>query len=216
MIKVKLYLHFGLAIIAIGLFYRVEVINAAPPVGFDFAKIGNTPYVAGELLVRFAPKASGIQRTKSERNEILLPLGSTAIEHNFKIVPGLSLVKLPDGQTVEQALKIYNKTNGILHAQPNYIVKALATFPNDGRFADLWGMHNAGQEGGTFDADIDAREAWHIATDSDVIVSVIDTGVDYNHPELADNMWVNNAEANGDPNEDIEVLNGWRTLEARL
>jgi hypothetical protein len=65
-------------------------------------------------------------------------------------------------------------------------------------FSDLWGMHNTGQTGGTADADIDAPEAWEIATGTDsVIVAVIDTGVDYTHPDLAANMWINEAEFNG-------------------
>ena len=59
-------------------------------------------------------------------------------------------------------------------------------------------MHNTGQTSDTPNADIDAPEAWDIATDADdIIVAVIDTGVDYDHEDLADNMWVNEAELNG-------------------
>ncbi|MHC4574805.1 MAG: S8 family serine peptidase [Planctomycetota bacterium] len=84
--------------------------------------------------------------------------------------------------------------------EPNYEVKVLQTIPNDTRFGDLWGMHNTGQFGGTPDADIDAPEAWDITTgDSQVVVAVIDTGVDYTHEDLAANMWVNEAELNGTP-----------------
>ena len=70
--------------------------------------------------------------------------------------------------------------------------------PNDPRYGDLYGLHNTGQSGGTTDADIDAPEAWQVSTGSrDVIVGVIDTGIDYTHTDLAANMWVNPGEIAG-------------------
>lgn len=70
--------------------------------------------------------------------------------------------------------------------------------PNDPRYGDLYGLHNTGQSGGTTDADIDAPEAWQVSTGSrDLIVGVIDTGIDYTHPDLAANMWVNPGEIAG-------------------
>ena len=87
------------------------------------------------------------------------------VKRSYRIVKGLSLVKLPPGLSVEAALKTFNKTGGILHAQPNYLYKLESTEPNDPNFPRLWGMHNTGQTGGTADADIDAPEAWDIRTD---------------------------------------------------
>jgi subtilisin family serine protease len=111
-------------------------------------------------------------------------------------------VKLPDGKSVEAAIAENwgAKDRRILVVEPNYRVRA-AREPNDPRFPYLWGMHNTGQTGGTEDADIDAPEAWDIATGvpetSDVIVAIIDSGIDYLHPDLVDNMWVNPGEIPG-------------------
>jgi len=169
----------------------------------NFTIIGNKPHKPGQLIVRFANKADGKPRSRAEKDQILNSLGAGAVKREFKIVPGLSVVKMPPGLTVEKALEKLNKANGILYAEPDYQVKALSTFPNDTSFGSLWGMHNTGQSGGTVDADIDAPEAWDISTgSSDIIVAVIDTGVDYTHSDLAANMWVNQLEFSGTPGVD--------------
>ena len=171
--------------------------------GHDFTVPGNAPYKPGELLVRFARKGDGKHPAPQEKVQILNSLGGGTIKRNFKIVPGLSTIELPAGMSVEQALQRFNKAKGILYAQPNYQLKATSTFPDDPRFDELWGMHNTGQSGGMPDADIDAPEAWDFATGSSkVIVAVIDSGVDYTHPDLAANMWVNQEELNGTPGQD--------------
>ena len=74
-------------------------------------------------------------------------------------------------------------------------------FANDPSFGILWGLHNTGQSGGTVDADIDAPEAWSLTTgSSSVIVAVVDTGVDYSHPDLAANMIAGYDTRNNDNN----------------
>ncbi len=98
--------------------------------------------------------------------------------------------------------------------EPDYVVFICMT-PNDPSFSSLWGLHNTGQTSGTGDADIDAPEAWEVARGgSAVVVGVIDTGIDYTHPDLAANMWLNAGEipANGiddDSNGYVDDTRGW-------
>ena len=175
-----------------------EFIESSMPLNYDFTVAENVPYKAGELLVRFGNKRTHRRIGSLQKMQTLTALGGASIKRDFQLVPGLSVVKLPAGMTVESALIQFNQSEDILYAQPNYEVQALSTFPDDARFNELWGMHNTGQSGGTTDADIDAPEAWDITTGTaEIIVAVIDTGVDYTHPDLSANMWVNQAELNG-------------------
>ncbi len=90
--------------------------------------------------------------------------------------------------------------------------------PND-LVSSLWGLHNTGQSilgvTGTADADIDAPAAWAMNTgSSSTIIAVIDTGVDYSHPDLANNMWTNSGEnpsdgIDNDNNGYIDDYRGW-------
>ena len=78
------------------------------------------------------------------------------------------------------------------YAEPNYTLYAIQT-PNDPSFGQLWGLLNTGQVvgvAGTPGADIDATLAWNITTGSTAtVVGVVDTGVDYDHPDLSANIW---------------------------
>src|SRR5437879_3982205 len=79
------------------------------------------------------------------------------------------------------------------YAEPNYIVHTTA-IPNDPRFGELWGLQNTGQiiqaSVGVPGADIKATAAWDISTGSRAnVAAVIDTGIDYRHPDLAANVW---------------------------
>tara|TARA_B100000519_G_scaffold32236_1_gene22479 strand:- start:18767 stop:21253 length:2487 start_codon:yes stop_codon:yes gene_type:complete len=101
------------------------------------------------------------------------------------------------GMSVKDAISKLQGNPAIAIAEPNFIWSVDAT-PNDEFYELLYAMNNTGQTGGTADADIDAAEAWDISTgSSDVVVGVIDTGVQYDHPDLVNNMWMNPGEIAG-------------------
>jgi hypothetical protein len=95
--------------------------------------------------------------------------------------------------TPSQAQDWLTHIPGFRYAEPNFVVSADVT-PNDPSYSQLWGLNNAN------DRDIDAPEAWDLAKGSNaIVVGVIDTGVDYNHPDLAANMWTNPLECPAGP-----------------
>jgi len=102
----------------------------------------------------------------------------------------------------EQTLVELNANPFVEYAEPDYYRYKKINIPNDSRFSDLWGLYNTGQNNGSPDADIDAPEAWDLSTGNpDVVVAVLDSGVDYNHEDLKANMWKNPGEI---PNNGID------------
>jgi len=146
----------------------------------------------------------------------LLGDGSASVRRRMP-ASGLWLVAFaePKVDTVPRAVSRMAKLKDyILVVEPDHIMTAQAT-PNDASFTTLWGMHNTGQSGGTVDADIDAPEAWDLSTGShDVVVAVIDTGIDQTHPDLVANLWTNPGEIAGngiddDNNGYVDDTRGW-------
>jgi subtilisin family serine protease/subtilase family serine protease len=96
--------------------------------------------------------------------------------------------------TAEALLRILNAHPSVEYAEPNYIVHTLAE-PTDPQFPQLWGLRNVGQAvnggaAGQPGADVRASQAWDIGVGSKAhVVAVIDTGIDYTHPDLVANIW---------------------------
>ncbi|HRC54795.1 MAG TPA: S8 family serine peptidase [Kofleriaceae bacterium] len=129
----------------------------------------------------------------------------------------LAKVDLDKSISVETAIDLLKRDGSVEYAEKNWYQHILAT-PNDTRFNELYGMHNSGQTGGTADADIDAPEAWDNTTGSaEIVVGVVDTGVDYTHPDLAANIWTNPNEIAGngiddDANGVIDDIHGFNAI----
>src|SRR5256885_1979473 len=146
--------------------------------------------VPGEYLVKFRAPTG-----RAYAASVLAALG-LSVKRTFVSIPGLHHVVAATGVNPDViAAHLANEPN-VEYVEPNFIVRAAAA-PNDPLFPQQWDLNNTGQLGGTSAArpDIGALAAWTITTGSaNVVIAVIDTGVDYNHVDLAANMWVNPTE----------------------
>ncbi len=154
------------------------------------------PAVPGEYIVKLRNTADPAAFSTSATN---------LVSKSGRIV----LVKKPTIETSVSVLNSLKANPAVEYAEPNYIYRVnggSANLPTDPKLGELWGLINSGQQvsgdSGVFTGkqgiDIDAQKAWMIETgSSDVIVAVIDTGVNWSNPELAPNIYTNAAEANG-------------------
>ncbi|MEQ8384127.1 MAG: S8 family serine peptidase [Coleofasciculus sp. A1-SPW-01] len=152
--------------------------------------VEGTDYLSDQVVVKFK---SGIE--SSQIQTLQGNMQASILESTNML--GTQLWQL-DGLSVAQAISTYSNHPLIEYIEPNYTISLNTTIPNDSEFNQLWGLNNTGQTGGTSDADIDALEAWDRATGNNVVVGIIDTGVDYTHPERINNMWTNPGEIFGD------------------
>lgn len=123
--------------------------------------------------------------------------------HFVKINPAQSLTSI-------NIDKLRNHPD-VEYVEPNYIynvnpipVEEIESVVSDGMYKKQWGLKNTGKNsGGWFTRgkageDVNAEKAWEITKgDNEIVIAVIDTGIDYNHKDLKNNMWVNEAEKNG-------------------
>src|SRR5262245_29017027 len=116
------------------------------------------------------------------------------VDEEWAIAPSMREVKLNAGIDLDAALAVYRNDANVLLAEPNYPVKLDFT-PTDPRFDEQWDLKNSGSVVGFPDCDIHATQAWDATLgSSSVVVGVIDTGIDYDHPDLYQNIWINQAE----------------------
>jgi subtilisin family serine protease len=179
------------------------------------ARVQGVDSLTHEWIVRLSDKALKTIGTVAEAATALANPGL-----GVQVVKGLGLTGqlLVRSSGAAPAVTGYLKSSPLIaYAELNGTLRQTASVPNDPSYIDgsLWGLHNTGQSGGKADADIDAPEAWQITTGSDsVVVAVIDTGIDINHPDLRDNIWVNPGETAGDGidndgNGFIDDVHGW-------
>jgi|694.fasta_scaffold01456_22 subtilisin family serine protease len=183
-------------------------------------------YVAGELLIQFEP---GYQPALTSESTIASQASYDVQEtiHTMAMKESnagiLQVVKLPENTDVLAAARHYSNQPGVLYAEPNYILTHSA-ISNDPSYTNgsLWGMEsddnpvNIGPGGTTSTFGSQAEEAWNAGyTGSrDIVVGVIDSGIDVNHQDLVGNIWVNPGEIAGNGRDDdgngyVDDIHGW-------
>jgi subtilisin family serine protease len=159
-----------------------------------------------EVLVRFRHGVS------EERIQSIAARLHDRVEDEIESVDGLVAVEDENGETQDQVVRDYASLPEVEYAEPNEVIQAepdadtpaaldssasgarlvadLDGGPNDPLLNEQWGLINTGQRDGKAQADISALTAWSKTTGTDkVVVAVLDSGVDYTHPDLMNNIW---------------------------
>lgn len=205
----NIWIHLGIAVVIVTLAavlgqikrwessLREAKTNTPPPkVSAPGIKSDNSE---AEVLVRFKPGVSldAIRKLAARNNDLM--------EDEIESVKGLVSIDDQDNADAEATARQYAAMSDLVeYAHPNYEIRLdppappiaprdlvrNSGQPNDPQFGQQWALNNRGQDGGTERADIDALEAWLKTQGSEkIVVAVLDSGVDYTHPDLVSNMW---------------------------
>jgi subtilisin family serine protease len=152
-------------------------------------------YASDRIIVKLKAEAPEPSDLDSAAEEIVRTPGVKAETLTRRPQGGTHLIRLNGNVSVEEAMQRAKEDPRVEFAEPDYFVYATDTVPNDPRFSELWGMSSISCSQCAADQQalsIDATRAWDITTGSDnIVVAVLDTGVDLQHPDLAPNAWVN-------------------------
>ena len=207
------------------------------PAGAETAAVGNAspdaPFVPGEVIVRYKTTTSDFAAASIESVQLDSLGAEVTDDFSAEGLKGMQMIDVNDNVSVQQAISELEKSSYVEYAEPNYIISlslpanpeppgpepvsalSVSGAPNDARFSEQWSLLNTGQTGGKAGSDINMVSAYGLSTGSSgVVVAIIDTGVDYTHPDLANNIWTNPGEIpnNGiddDGNGYIDDIHGW-------
>jgi len=154
-------------------------------------------FAPSEILVKFKPNTN-------QRDGIFVQQKGESVLKVNKVL-GYTHLRVPEGTTVKEMVQRYRQNPDVEWAEPNYKVY-VATFPNDPKYvSDQQAYYNL----------MSAETGWNQQTGSpDIIIAVVDSGVDLDHPDLGSNIWTNDGEIpdNGiddDENGYVDDVNGY-------
>jgi len=157
---------------------KIRIIETIEPSSEEI--ISSKEMVASHFLLKAKNGTSKIDLELALRDTDLSVIGKISSSDVFLVSSPFDKI-----DSLENSIKIASNNSAIVsYAEPDYLFYLRNTEPNDESYSSLWGMDN-----------IEAPKAWDITTGSkDIVVAVIDTGVNYNHPDLKDNIWHNEGE----------------------
>ncbi|HEX8920456.1 MAG TPA: S8 family peptidase [Pyrinomonadaceae bacterium] len=161
-----------------------------------------------EVLVRFRPG------TSLESIKALALKNNDRFEDEFESVSGLVALEDEDGLDAETVADQYRSLSIVEYAEPVFEINLEHNGPgkhkhaDDVRFGEQWSLENTGQAGGKANADISVLRAWYKTTGSSkIVVAVLDSGVDYRHLDLINNIWVRPADMAAYSDDELGTFN---------
>jgi subtilisin family serine protease len=154
--------------------------------GWSIERVNGLDAAAGQVIVKFR------KETSNETVNALLQ----SLDPALNVPVGGAGARLIQSRTKSAAALVseLSARSDVVYAEPNYVGYGGVT-PNDPQYPNLWNLRNTGQVisgfAGVPNADVSAEGAWDFATgDRNTVIAVIDSGIDYNHPDLAANVWI--------------------------
>ena len=188
---------------------RVVELWKVDPITLQATSLSREMFLADQLILKAAPGIKELQLRRS--------LAALDMFLDSPIADGVFPVRLGEASldAVPQALKVLARHPELAEsAEPDGIGFGGGT-PNDAQFSEQWGLHNTGQLSGTVDVDVDAPEFWDIiGSTPGIVIAVLDSGLNFTHPDLQNSAWINLSEISGDGIDNdssgkVDDMNGW-------
>lgn len=171
------------------------------------------PYIQDAVIVKYTKGLS-----ESKKDEIRKDVGADKAKKLSKLTPDSEVITVKGNQDIKKVIeKLLKKKGEVEIAEPDYLLAAVNE-ANDDRYiaGEMWGMYgpNTAPYSNEFGSEAGAAWARGFTGSSNVVVGVIDEGIDINHPDLQANIWFNPGETagNGDDDDDngyVDDINGW-------